>query len=88
MKLTVESVISIVRNVITALLSRAFLQGLAEMFFDHQPHFSLVSNGAEVIMIEKKFFQDNASQRLMVQLREAVNSIHCFKIKSIIFAML
>lgn len=42
------------------------------MLYDNQPNFSLVSNGAECIMIEKKFFMENASQWLMVHLRETV----------------
>lgn len=52
----------------------AIFQGIAEMLYENQPHFSLVSNGAEVIMVEKKFYLENASQRLMVQLRESVCS--------------
>lgn len=39
---------------------------------ENMPSFSLVSNGAEVIMIDKKLFDDNASQRLMTDLREQV----------------
>lgn len=51
----------------------SFFQGLADMLFDNQPEFSLVSNGTECIMIEKKFFLEHASQKLMVQLRENVS---------------
>ncbi|XP_052778604.1 uncharacterized protein LOC128216051 [Mya arenaria] len=46
------------------------LQGLAEMLFENQPNFSLVSNGAECIMIEKKFYMENASQAQIVKLKE------------------
>lgn len=43
------------------------------MLFDNQPCFSLVSNGVECIMIEKKFFQEHASQKLIVSMRESVS---------------
>ncbi|XP_045167047.1 uncharacterized protein LOC123530343 [Mercenaria mercenaria] len=53
------------------ILTKGQVFGLADMLFENQPHFSLVSNGAECIMIEKKFFLEHASQRLMVALRES-----------------
>ncbi|XP_060593908.1 uncharacterized protein LOC132748342 [Ruditapes philippinarum] len=53
------------------ILTKGQVFGLGDMLFENQPHFSLVSNGSECIMIEKKFFLENASQRLMVALRES-----------------
>ena len=52
----------------------SFEQGLAEMLFEGQPNFSLVSNGAECVMIEKKFFMEHATYKHIVKLREAVSS--------------
>ncbi|XP_052266404.1 uncharacterized protein LOC127868549 [Dreissena polymorpha] len=51
--------------------SMAFLKGLADLLFENQPNFSIISNGAECIMIEKKFFLEHASQALVVKLKEA-----------------
>ncbi|XP_070557882.1 cGMP-dependent protein kinase-like [Ptychodera flava] len=43
--------------------------GLAEMLFENQPSLSLVSNGAECIVISKKFFMEHANEDLMTRLR-------------------
>ena len=43
------------------------------MLFEGQPNFSLVSNGAECVMIEKKFFMEHATYKHLVNLREAVS---------------
>ena len=48
------------------------LQGLADIVYGHQPSFSLVSNGAEIIKINKKLYVDNADQRVMTRNREEV----------------
>ena len=47
-------------------------QGLSQMIHDDQPTFSLVSNGAECILINKKFYMDNVSKELMNVLRMEV----------------
>ena len=49
-------------------------QGLNALVYksQKQPQFSLVSNGAEVIMIDRKFYEDNCNQRLLTDLREQV----------------
>ena len=49
-------------------------QGLNALVYktQKQPEFSLVSNGAEVIMIDKRFYEEHCSQRLMTDLREEV----------------
>ena len=49
------------------------------MLFENQPNFSIVSNGAECIMIEKKFYMENSSQAHIVKLKEMVRYI-CFSI--------
>ena len=49
-------------------------QGLADLIYGNQPSFSLVSNGAEVIKLDKRLYEDNASQRLMSDLRERVSN--------------
>ena len=53
----------------------ATLQGLAELVHGQQPTFSLVSNGAEFIMIDKRFYVDHAPQALMRRLRAEVTFI-------------
>jgi len=49
------------------------------MLFENQPNFSIVSNGAECIMIEKKFYMENSSQAHIVKLKEMVRYI-CFEV--------
>ena len=44
------------------------------MLFEGQPDFSLVSNGAECVMIDKKFFMEHASHSLIVQLKGVVRN--------------
>ncbi|ELU07683.1 hypothetical protein CAPTEDRAFT_189052 [Capitella teleta] len=46
--------------------------GLAHLMHDNQPSFSLVSNGAECILINKKFYLDNVDKHLMNALRMKV----------------
>ncbi|KAL3851624.1 hypothetical protein ACJMK2_015357 [Sinanodonta woodiana] len=55
-------------NVRTLVKGQVF--GLCEVLFEKQPSFSLVSNGAECIMIDKKFFLEHASYAHIVRLRE------------------
>ncbi|XP_077870075.1 uncharacterized protein LOC144363027 [Saccoglossus kowalevskii] len=43
--------------------------GLADVLFDDQPSLSLVSNGAECIVISKRLFMDHASDDLITKLR-------------------
>ena len=49
-----------------------FTQGLQDICFENQPNFSLVSNGVEVIMINKKFYTENMTNNQLVRLREHV----------------
>ncbi|KAI0214542.1 hypothetical protein LSAT2_000360, partial [Lamellibrachia satsuma] len=54
-------------------LSKGDVFGLADLLYEQQPNFSLVSNGAECIMIDKRFYVDNAPQALMRRLRAEVS---------------
>lgn len=47
-------------------------QGLQDIVFDNQTSLSLVSNGVEVIMINKKFFTEQLNTAQFVRLREKV----------------
>ncbi|KAL4226239.1 hypothetical protein ACF0H5_014223 [Mactra antiquata] len=51
-------------------LTKGQVFGLTDMIFENQPQFSLVSNGAECIMIEKKFYQEFSSQQLFIKIRD------------------
>ncbi|XP_038068812.1 uncharacterized protein LOC119738140 [Patiria miniata] len=43
--------------------------GLSDMLFDAQPSFSVVSNGAECILMSKKFYREHATPRMLTRLR-------------------
>ncbi|KAK3103217.1 hypothetical protein FSP39_017507 [Pinctada imbricata] len=58
--------------VIVNILTKGQVFGLEDVVFDNQPGFSLVSNGAEVIMINKKFYTENLTTHQYVVLRESV----------------
>lgn len=47
-----------------ALLQKGDYFGVSSMIFDEQPSLSLVSNGAECIMISKKFFMNHCSDEI------------------------
>lgn len=47
-------------------------QGLSQLIHEDQPTFSLVSNGAECILINKRFYMDNVTKDLMNTLRMEV----------------
>ena len=51
-------------------------KGLADSIFSKQPDFSLISNGAECIMIDKRFYFDHVPQLLMNRLRDDVSHQH------------
>ncbi|XP_013412839.1 uncharacterized protein LOC106175407 isoform X1 [Lingula anatina] len=53
-------------------LTKGTVFGLTEFIYGKQTSLSLVSNGAECIMIEKKFFSEHAPQALMNRLREEI----------------
>ena len=65
-----------VHNTPTALIIKSFyfvLQGLTKHVFPEQAGtYSLVSNGAECIMISKKFFFEKANEAVLHNLREVV----------------
>ena len=46
------------------------------MLYSDQPGFSLVSNGAEIILIDKKFYLENCPQRLLARLRREVRLLY------------
>mgnify|MGYP000088430986 CR=1 FL=1 len=51
------------------------LQGLTKSVFPEQAEsFSVVSNGAECIMISKKFFLEKANEATMLHLRQVVRT--------------
>lgn len=53
-------------------LTKGQIFGLQDICFENQPNFSLVSNGVEVIMINKKFYTDNMTNNQLIRLREHV----------------
>ena len=67
-----ECVISRAPSVVMSSCVSAILQGLAELVHGQQPTFSLVSNGVEFIMLDKRFYVDHAPQALMRRLRAEV----------------
>ncbi|XP_060076881.1 uncharacterized protein LOC132556488 [Ylistrum balloti] len=52
------------------ILQKGMSFGVEELVFDNQPGFSLVSNGVEVMMINKKFFQEYVNNDMLVRLKE------------------
>ncbi|XP_033746536.1 uncharacterized protein LOC117331767 [Pecten maximus] len=49
-------------------LQKGMSFGIEELVFDNQPGFSLVSNGVEVMMINKKFYQEYLNNDMLVRL--------------------
>ena len=49
------------------------MQGLAEVLLGVQPSVSVVSNGAECIMIDKDFYVKHASDKLIQRIRSDVS---------------
>ena len=47
--------------------------GMGSTLYTNQPHLALVSNGAECLMMNKKFFLDNATDECLRGLREMVS---------------
>lgn len=47
-------------------------QGLSDMVFPHQPTLTLVSNGAECLLVGKKLLLDHATPDFLARLQEAV----------------
>ncbi|OWF34659.1 uncharacterized protein LOC110443900 [Mizuhopecten yessoensis] len=52
------------------ILQKGMSFGIEELVFDNQPGFSLVSNGVEVMMMNKKFFQEYLNNDMLVRLKE------------------
>ena len=48
---------------------------MADLVHDDQPALSLISNGAECMLIKKKFYTDHASQSLLNKVRYEVSGI-------------
>ena len=48
--------------------------GMEPHLYTNQPSLSLVSNGAECLMLKKKFYLENANEDCMKFLRETVSS--------------
>ena len=53
-------------------LMLCFAKGLSDVLFDAQPSFSVISNGAECILLSKKFYREHATSRMLTQLRRQV----------------
>ena len=49
-----------------------WFQGLYDIVLGQQPRFCVVSNGAEVIMIDKEFFLEHATDRVLKDIRVEV----------------
>ncbi|XP_074646808.1 uncharacterized protein LOC141902810 [Tubulanus polymorphus] len=54
-------------------LTKGVIFGLECMLFDKQPSLSLVSNGCECILIDKKFYQNHCQQQSFYDLRRKVS---------------
>eukprot|EP00058_Branchiostoma_floridae_P011867 XP_002597355.1 hypothetical protein BRAFLDRAFT_118201 [Branchiostoma floridae] len=54
-------------------LNRRGVFGLVDMVFDNQPSLILVSDGAEVLTLSKKFFLDNAPVQVINKMKEDEN---------------
>ena len=52
-------------------------QGLTGVVFSDQPSLSLVSNGAECIVINKKFYLEHATEETLRGLRKEVSQSRC-----------
>lgn len=47
--------------------------GLDPVLFNDQPTLALISNGAECLMLHKKFYLDNMTDEVLKKLRELVS---------------
>eukprot|EP00794_Sanderia_malayensis_P008979 gene8979-9937_t len=56
-----------------AVLQKGDVFGLQSIFCDNQPSLSLVSNGAECIMVQKKFYLEHCPETLKARLRKKVS---------------
>ena len=51
------------------------LQGLADIVLEEQTSFTIVSNGADCVLVNKQFYLEHASEKLLRKLRHDV-SLH------------
>ena len=51
------------------------LQGLADIVLEEQTSFTIVSNGADCVLVNKQFYLEHASEKLLRKLRQDV-SLH------------
>ncbi|KAK3602069.1 hypothetical protein CHS0354_008024 [Potamilus streckersoni] len=51
-------------------LTKGMFFGLADLILGQQPNFCLVSNGADCILINKNFYMDNASEKLLRDMKQ------------------
>ena len=56
-------------------------QGLANVVFPDQPSFCLVSNGAECMLIDRRFYLDNCPPELSRRLKVEVSKF-CYELKT------
>ncbi|XP_072179143.1 uncharacterized protein [Diadema setosum] len=50
-------------------LTKGSVFGLADMAYDSQPSFAVISNGAECILLSKKLYMEHATMRMISKLR-------------------
>ena len=48
-------------------------QGFADMFIGDQPSFSVISKGADCLLINKQFYLEHASEKLIREVRQNVS---------------
>jgi hypothetical protein len=62
---------------------RLLLQGLQETILGNQPSFSVISNGAECVLIDKKYYIEHAPDALLKRLTFEVRYVTiCEKVDS------
>lgn len=50
-------------------------QGLTDLIIGDQPSFSVVSRGADCLLINKQFYLEHASEKLLRDMRQEVRAI-------------
>ncbi|KAL3852329.1 hypothetical protein ACJMK2_015986 [Sinanodonta woodiana] len=56
-------------------LTKGMIFGLTDLILGEQPNFCLVSNGADCILVNKHFYMDHASEKLLRDMKQEVWSL-------------